>query len=123
VTLFSSPALTAVGLRKAFGPLVVLDDIDLQVPAGTATEASATATQPDLWSAQADGDMLVGMLQPRRSRKAGEGAARKYEELAQAWLRRNRGRFLVLSAFLAPLVAGANLAATDGAVCAGALAS
>jgi len=35
VTLFSSPALTAAGLRKAFGPLVVLDDIDLEVPAGT----------------------------------------------------------------------------------------
>lgn len=35
MTLFSSPALTAVGLRKAFGPLVVLDDIDLEVPAGT----------------------------------------------------------------------------------------
>jgi ABC-2 type transport system ATP-binding protein len=29
------PALTAVGLRKAFGPLIVLDDIDLEVPAGT----------------------------------------------------------------------------------------
>jgi hypothetical protein len=55
--------------------------------------------------------MLVGMLQPRRSRKAGEGAARKYDELTQAWLRRNRGRFLVLAAFLAPLVIGANLAA------------
>jgi ABC-2 type transport system ATP-binding protein len=35
VTLFLSPALTAVGLRKAFGPLVVLDDIDLEVPTGT----------------------------------------------------------------------------------------
>ena len=35
MTLFSSPALTAVGLRKAFGPLVVLDDIDLEVPAGS----------------------------------------------------------------------------------------
>jgi len=55
--------------------------------------------------------MLVGMLQPRRSRKAGEGAARKYDELTQVWLRRNRGRFLVLAAFLAPLVIGANLAA------------
>jgi ABC-2 type transport system ATP-binding protein len=29
------PALTAVGLRKAFGPLIVLDDIDFEVPAGT----------------------------------------------------------------------------------------
>jgi len=28
--------------------------------------------------------MLVGMVQPRRPRKAGEGAARKYEELTQA---------------------------------------
>jgi ABC-2 type transport system ATP-binding protein len=27
--------VTAVGLRKAFGPLTVLDDIDLEVPAGT----------------------------------------------------------------------------------------
>jgi ABC-2 type transport system ATP-binding protein len=35
VTPISSPALTAVGLRKAFGPLVVLDDIDLEVPTGT----------------------------------------------------------------------------------------
>jgi ABC-2 type transport system ATP-binding protein len=35
VTLFSSPALTAIGLRKAFGPLVVLDDIDLEVPTGS----------------------------------------------------------------------------------------
>src|SRR5450759_3103908 len=57
------------------------------------------------------GDMLVGMVQLRRSRKAGEGAARKYEELTQAWLRRNRGRFLILAAVLAPLVIGANLAA------------
>jgi Nuclease-related domain len=55
--------------------------------------------------------MLVGMMQARRSRKAGESAARIYEELTQAWLRRNRGRFLVLAAFLAPLVIGANLAA------------
>jgi ABC-2 type transport system ATP-binding protein len=31
----STPALTAVGLRKAFGPQTVLDDIDLEVPAGT----------------------------------------------------------------------------------------
>jgi len=67
--------------------------------------------QPDLWSPQADDDMLVAMLQPQRSRKAGEGAARKYEELTQAWLRRNRGRFLILAAFLAPLVIGVNLAA------------
>ena len=57
------------------------------------------------------GDMLVGMVQPRGSRKAGEGAARKYEELTQAWLRRNRGRFLILAAVFAPLVIGANLAA------------
>jgi ABC-2 type transport system ATP-binding protein len=35
VTPFTSPALTAVGLRKAFGPSVVLDDIDLEVPVGT----------------------------------------------------------------------------------------
>jgi ABC-2 type transport system ATP-binding protein len=35
MTPFSSPALTAIGLRKAFGPLIVLDDIDLEVPAGT----------------------------------------------------------------------------------------
>ena len=55
--------------------------------------------------------MLVGMLQPRRSKKAGEGAATKYEELTQAWLRRNRGHFLVLAVFLAALVIGANLAA------------
>ena len=55
--------------------------------------------------------MLVGMIQPRMSRKAGEGAASKYEELTQAWLRRNRGRFLVLGAVFAPLVIGANLAA------------
>jgi hypothetical protein len=34
VTPFSSPALTAVGLRKAFGPQIVLDDIDLEVHAG-----------------------------------------------------------------------------------------
>ena len=59
------------------------------------------------------GDMLVGMAQPRRSRKAGEGAARKYEELTQAWLRRNRGRFLILAAVLAPLVIVANLAAAQ----------
>ena len=55
-------------------------------------------------------DMLVDMSQPRRSRKAGEGAARKYEELTHAWLRRNRGRFLGLAFVLAPLVIGANLA-------------
>jgi ABC-2 type transport system ATP-binding protein len=35
VTPISSPALTAVGLRKAFGPQIVLDDIDLEVPAAT----------------------------------------------------------------------------------------
>ena len=35
MNLSSSPALTAVGLRKAFGPLVVLDDIDLEVPPGS----------------------------------------------------------------------------------------
>jgi ABC-2 type transport system ATP-binding protein len=35
VTPISSPALLAVGLRKAFGPLIVLDDIDLEVPTGT----------------------------------------------------------------------------------------
>jgi hypothetical protein len=69
------------------------------------------------------GDMLVGMVQPRGSRKAGEGAARKYEELTQAWLRRNRGRFLILAAVLAPLVIGANLAAALTATCAGVLAS
>jgi len=40
-----------------------------------------------------------------------KGAARIYEELTQAWLRRNRGRFLILAAVLAPLVIGANLAA------------
>ena len=57
--------------------------------------------------------MLVGMAQPRRSRKAGEGAARKYEDLTQAWLRRNRGRFLILAAVLAPLVIVANLAAAQ----------
>ena len=50
------------------------------------------------------------MLQPRRSRKAGEGAARKYEELTKAWRRRNRGRFLILAAVFAPLVIGVNLA-------------
>jgi len=57
--------------------------------------------------------MLVGMVQPRRPRKAGEGAARKYEKLTQAWLRRNRGRFLILAAVLAPLVIVANLAAAQ----------
>ena len=31
--------------------------------------------------------------------------------MTQAWLRRNRGRFLILAAVLAPLVIGANLAA------------
>ena len=51
------------------------------------------------------------MLQPRRSRKAGEGAARKYEELTKAWRRRNRGRFLILAAVLAPMVIGVNVAA------------
>ena len=51
------------------------------------------------------------MLQPRKSRKAGESAARKYEELTQAWLRRNRGRFLIMAAVLAPIVIGVNLAA------------
>lgn len=51
------------------------------------------------------------MLQPRRSRKAGEGAARKYEELTKAWRRRNRGRFLILAAALAPMVIGVNVAA------------
>jgi ABC-2 type transport system ATP-binding protein len=35
VTPISSPALLAVGLRKTFGPLIVLDDIDLEVPTGT----------------------------------------------------------------------------------------
>ena len=55
--------------------------------------------------------MLVGMLQSRRSRKAGEGASRMYEDLTQAWLRRNRGPFLILAAVLALLVIGANLAA------------
>ena len=55
--------------------------------------------------------MLFGMLQPRKSRKAGESAARKYEELTQAWLRRNRGRFLIMAAVLAPIVIGVNLAA------------
>jgi hypothetical protein len=34
VTPFSSPAPTAVGLRKAFGPQTVLDGFDLEVPAG-----------------------------------------------------------------------------------------
>ena len=58
-------------------------------------------------------DMLVGMVEPRRPRKAGEGAARKYEELTQAWLRRNRRRFLILAAVLAPLVIVANLAAAQ----------
>jgi type IV secretory pathway VirB2 component (pilin) len=57
--------------------------------------------------------MLVDMVQPRRSRKAGEGATRKYEELTQAWLRRNRGPFLILAAILALLVIGANLAAAE----------
>ena len=47
----------------------------------------------------------------RRGPGRPEGAARKYEELTQAWLRRNRGRFLILAAFLAPLVIGVNLAA------------
>ena len=51
------------------------------------------------------------MLQPRRSKKAGEGAARKYEELTKAWRRRNRGRFLILAAVLAPMVIGVNVAA------------
>ena len=32
--LFSSPALTAVGLPKAFGPQIVLDDIDLELHTG-----------------------------------------------------------------------------------------
>ena len=35
MTPISSPALLAVGLRKTFGPLIVLDDIDLEVPTGT----------------------------------------------------------------------------------------
>jgi ABC-2 type transport system ATP-binding protein len=35
VTPGSSPALSAVGLRKAFGSHLVLDDIDLEVPAGS----------------------------------------------------------------------------------------
>ena len=34
VPLFSSPALTAVGLPKAFGLQIVLDDIDLEFHAG-----------------------------------------------------------------------------------------
>jgi len=55
--------------------------------------------------------MLFGMLQPRKSRTAGESAARKYEELTQAWLRRNRGRFLIMAAVLAPIVIGVNLVA------------
>jgi len=55
--------------------------------------------------------MLVDMVQRRKSRKAGESATKKYEELTQAWLRRNRGRFLILAVVLAPLVIGANLAA------------
>ena len=59
------------------------------------------------------GDLLVGTEQPRRFRKAGEGAARKYEELTHAWLRRNRGSFLILAAVLAPLVIVANLAAAE----------
>lgn len=52
------------------------------------------------------------MSQPRGSRKAGESAASKYEELTQAWLRRNQSRFLILAAVLAPFVIGINLAAT-----------
>lgn len=39
--------------------------------------------------------ILLGMSQPRGSRKAGESAAKKYEELTRAWLRRNRSRFLI----------------------------
>jgi len=58
-------------------------------------------------------DILVDMVQPRRSTKAGESATRKYEELTQAWLRRNRGPFLILAAVLALLVIGANLAAAE----------
>jgi hypothetical protein len=55
--------------------------------------------------------MLVNMLQLQRSRPAGESTARKYEELTQDWLRRNRGRFLTLAVFLTVMVIGANLAA------------
>jgi Nuclease-related domain len=55
--------------------------------------------------------MLVGMLQSRRSRKAGASASRMYEDLTQAWLRRNRSPFLILAAVLALLVIGVNLAA------------
>ena len=51
------------------------------------------------------------MSQPRGSREAGQSAARKYEELTQAWLRRNRSRFLILAAVFAPFVIGVNLAA------------
>jgi len=56
------------------------------------------------------GDMLFRMWQPRRSRKAGESAASKYEELTQAWRRRNRGRFLILAVVLASIVIAVNLA-------------
>lgn len=51
------------------------------------------------------------MWRPRRARKAGEGAARRYEELTKAWRRRNRSRFLILAAVLTPMVISANVAA------------
>jgi len=54
--------------------------------------------------------MLFRMWQPRRSRKAGESAANKYEELTRAWHRRNRGRFLIPAAVLASIVIAVNLA-------------
>ena len=57
------------------------------------------------------GGMLVGMLQRRRTRKAGEGAAKKYEDLTRAWRRRNRGLVLIMAAVAAPFVIGVNVAA------------
>ncbi len=38
----SPPAISAVGLRKAFGGRTVLDGIDLRVPAGTPATGSPT---------------------------------------------------------------------------------
>jgi Nuclease-related domain len=55
--------------------------------------------------------MLVDRLRRRRTKKAGEGAARKYEDLTRAWRRRNQGLVLIMAAVAAQFVIGVNVAA------------
>ena len=39
VTAVTTPAIAVTGLRKSYGDLVVLDGIDLTVPAGTVVQS------------------------------------------------------------------------------------